>query len=157
MSAKIQKEVMKGRRDRETESYAAFAVNLERTEYRYSSRLRLDTRWRWMMIFMLRPHYPQQTIPFPREVLNGWDPGLVWACLEMRWSPNWIRSPVCPTLTLVQALPTRSLREIFSPLRHFKWQNSFMTKSKYKPEGILKTCGLFILEDIYSTGRRLFS
>jgi hypothetical protein len=49
------------------------------------------------------------------------------------------------------------LREIFCPWRYFKWQNYFMTKPKYSPEGILKACGLFILEDIYSTRRRLFS
>jgi len=32
-----------------------------------------------------------------------------------------------------------------------------MAKPKYNPEGVLKTSGLFILEDTYSTRRRLVS
>ena len=156
-AVKFKKEIMKGRHDRETESCVVLALKVKRTKYRYSTSLILGTRWRWMMILMLRPPYPQETIPFPREVVNGWDPDLVWRCLEMRRSPKWIRSPVCPTLTLVQTRPTRSSREIFCPWRHFKWQNSFMARPKYIPEGILKTCWLFIVEDIYSTRRRIFS
>jgi hypothetical protein len=31
-----------------------------------------------------------------------------------------------------------------------------MAKPKYNPEGILKTCWLFIMEDIYSRRRRIF-
>jgi len=129
-SLQIKTEVTKGRHDRETESCAVLEEEVQRTNYRNNSSLSLGTRWRWMMIRVLRPPYPQETNLFPREVVNGWDPNLVWTWLEMRRSPNWLRSPVYPNLTLVQNRPTRSSREIFCPWRHFKWQFFFHGKTK---------------------------